>query len=255
MVAELDYRVERRFTRPVREHHVLCRMEPCGDWIPAAGTPFEWRLTPGTICDARSDCWGQRLQYAFIPEGHTELILEIHGRFARAGEFAVQPGPEWCGGYSVLTAPGATLIDWAARSPAGSTAAIAAYNAAMFVHDMMEYRPGVTGPSTSAEEAARLGAGVCQDLVQATLSIARMHGARVRYVAGFLPGEGESHAWLEVWDGDRWIGIDPTHGDYAAEEAIAWARGRDASDCRLDRGVFTGSAMQSMTVSARVSVG
>jgi len=212
MEVDLQYRVEWRFSEPVREHHLLCRIQPCAEWS-AAGGENGWILEPRTEFEMREDCWRQSLYYAFIPDAHTELTIDIHGRFSRTDVHSAEPGPEWCAGSSVLTAP---------------------------------------GPATPAEESATLGVGVCQDMVQASISLVRMRGVRARYVAGFVPGEGQSHAWMEVWSEDKWHGIDPTRGVPAGPHYLAWARGRDAADCRLDRGVFSGGGTQTMSVTSKV---
>ena len=38
----------------------------------------------------------------------------------------------------------------------------------------------------------------------------RSRGLAARYVAGLIPGEGETHAWVEVHDGAGYVGVDPT---------------------------------------------
>jgi len=252
MEVDLQYRVEWRFSEPAREHHLLCRTQPCSEWS-ATGSEGSWTLEPRTECELREDCWGQKLYYGFIPEPHTELTIEIRGRFCRVDACGPEPGPEWCAGFSVLTAPGRTLLAWAGRFDPAATALEIAWNASRWVHDHIEYRAGVTGPATPAEESATLGLGVCQDIVQATISLVRMKGVRARYVAGFVPGEGQSHAWMEVWSAEAWHGIDPTRGVPAGPHYLAWARGRDAADCRLDRGVFSGGGSQTMSVTSKVT--
>ncbi|HUX49818.1 MAG TPA: transglutaminase family protein [Spirochaetia bacterium] len=251
MEVDLQYRVEWRFSEPVREHHLLCRIQPCAEWS-AAGGENGWILEPQTECEMREDCWGQSLYYAFIPDAHTDLTIDIHGRFSRTAVHSAEPGPEWCAGFSVLTAPGPTLLDWAGRFESAATPLGIAWNAARWVHNHIEYRAEVTGPATPAEESATLGVGVCQDMVQASISLVRMRGVRARYVAGFVPGEGQSHAWMDVWSEDQWHGIDPTRGVPAGPHYLAWARGRDAADCRLDRGVFSGGGTQTMSVTSKV---
>lgn len=117
---------------------------------------------------------------------------------------------------------------------------------------VFSYAQGKTDISTTAEQAWRLGCGVCQDYSHILLSLCRMAGIKARYVAGMLIGEGLSHAWIEVEDGGYWYGLDPTNGVRVAEDHIKISHGRDYADCLLNQGVFTGTAQQKQTVSVSV---
>ncbi len=75
----------------------------------------------------------------------------------------------------------------------------------------------------------------------------------MQYTKGVLLGEGESHAWIEAFDGERWRGFDPTNNRLAEEDHIKISHGRDYRDCSINRGVFTGRATQRQTVLVRVT--
>lgn len=115
------------------------------------------------------------------------------------------------------------------------------------------YETGSTGIMTTAEEAWQQGKGVCQDYAHICLALLRQASVPCRYVVGMLTGEGLSHAWIEIADGGRWYGLDPTNGIPVLEEHIKISHGRDYADCLINQGVFTGSAsqIQSITVSVR----
>lgn len=95
------------------------------------------------------------------------------------------------------------------------------------VHDTMTYAKGRTGMATTAEQALEQGSGVCQDESHVMIALCRLSGITARYVAGFLYGEGESHAWVEVLHDGRWYGLDPTNAIPAGEKHIRIAVGRD----------------------------
>lgn len=78
------------------------------------------------------------------------------------------------------------------------------------VHGTIAYTKGATGMGTTAEQALALKAGVCQDESHVMIALCRLCGITARYVTGFLMGEGESHAWVEVLQDGRWYGMDPT---------------------------------------------
>lgn len=120
------------------------------------------------------------------------------------------------------------------------------------VHDTIDYAKGRTGMATTAEQAMELCAGVCQDESQVMIALCRLNGITARYVAGFLYGEGESHAWVEVLHEGRWYGLDPTNAIPAGEKHIRIAVGRDAKDCPMNTGIFYGSAEQEIRVKVKV---
>ena len=120
------------------------------------------------------------------------------------------------------------------------------------VHEAFSYEPGATDTTTTAAEAFESGRGVCQDYAHVLISLCRLLGIQARYVTGLMVGEGASHAWVEVHDGVRWRGFDPTNNCSADDRYLLFATGRDFEDCPIERGVFRGSAEQVQTVSASV---
>lgn len=114
------------------------------------------------------------------------------------------------------------------------------------------YVQGVTDINTTAEEALKLGKGVCQDYSHILIALCHMFRIPARYVVGMLCGEGLSHAWVEVCDSGFWIGLDPTNNLVVGEQHIKISSGRDYGDCRINQGVFTGFAGQSQEISVIV---
>ena len=110
--------------------------------------------------------------------------------------------------------------------------------------DTFRYEAGSTFFSTTAEEAFAQGCGVCQDYAHILLALCRNENMTARYVAGTIPGEGQTHAWIEVWNQGRWKGFDPTNNRITDEDYICMAYGRDAADCSLSQGIFVGGGNQ-----------
>ena len=116
------------------------------------------------------------------------------------------------------------------------------------VRDHIAYTPGATHVHTSAGEAWAEGRGVCQDFSHATLSLLRALGIPGRYVSGYVHTEdaaigvpviGESHAWVEAWNGG-WEAHDPTNGRAVAAAHVLVARGRDYRDVSPLTGIYAG---------------
>ncbi len=117
------------------------------------------------------------------------------------------------------------------------------------LNKQMTYEPNTTNMNTSAAEAFRSRRGVCQDYAHILIALCRHNGIPARYVNGFIAGEGETHAWVEVFvenaeNGNEWRALDPTHGNYVDYGYIKLAHGRDADDCTVSRGIYTGMALQ-----------
>lgn len=120
------------------------------------------------------------------------------------------------------------------------------------LHESYTYKPLVTNVDTSAEEAYKLGAGVCQDYAHIFISLLHLDGITARYVTGFLTGEGASHAWVEVLSDNKWYGFDPTNECRVTEDHIKLGVGRDAKDCMINRGIMHGGGTQSQSVNVVV---
>jgi transglutaminase-like putative cysteine protease len=103
--------------------------------------------------------------------------------------------------------------------------------------------------------------GVCQDLAHLTVGAVRSLGVPARYVSGYLHDRdaplgqavtGESHAWVQWWDGE-WTSFDPTNGRPAGPEHIVVARGRDYWDVPPHKGVYAGPPATSLGVEVEVA--
>lgn len=112
------------------------------------------------------------------------------------------------------------------------------------LHEKVKYEAFSTNTKTSAIEAFTQGKGVCQDFANIILAILRSQDIACRYISGFIPGEGESHAWIEVNDNGIWYAIDPTRKQLIESDYLKIAQGRDFNDCTMERGVFVGEGFQ-----------
>ncbi|MFN8014906.1 MAG: transglutaminase family protein [Dermatophilaceae bacterium] len=128
---------------------------------------------------------------------------------------------------------------------------------ASVLRDTMTYQTGVTGVHSSGEQAWAERRGVCQDFAHIAIGALRTLGIPARYVSGYLVpqrsleiGEssvGESHAWVEFWDGG-WTPIDPTNGTPVDLDHIVVARGRDYEDVPPFKGVYSGTGSAALAV-------
>jgi transglutaminase-like putative cysteine protease len=130
------------------------------------------------------------------------------------------------------------------------------------VWDEMKYVSGSTKVHGHAQDAWAARKGVCQDMAHVAIGALRIADVPARYVSGYLHpkrepqvGEavvGESHAWIEWWDGE-WVGFDPTNDIEPGDRHIVVARGRDYSDVPPLTGIFSGGKTSTMAVEVKVT--
>ena len=160
------------------------------------------------------------------------------------------------------TAVTAELAETARQRTDGADPLEAAGEIVSWVNQRVAYVPGATEVQTGAQEAWDMGQGVCQDLAHLTVALLREVGLPARYVSGYLhpmaaaePGdemEGESHAWVEFWDGE-WIACDPTNLAQVGERHVVVAAGRDYGDVPPLKGIYRGAPNSSMQVAVTVA--
>lgn len=130
------------------------------------------------------------------------------------------------------------------------------------IHEEVDYVVGSTHVKGRAADSWEARAGVCQDMAHLVIGGLRQVGIPARYVSGYLHpvadpviGEtvgGESHAWVEWWDG-TWHGWDPTNNTAPGERHIVVATGRNYADVKPLSGIFTGTGTSSMFVDVKIT--
>ena len=109
-----------------------------------------------------------------------------------------------------------------------------------WVHTNIEYRPGSSGPGTSALDILEQRAGVCRDFALLATGFCRAMNIPARYTFGYLPDIAveppdvpmDFHAWFEAYLGGRWYAFDARHNTPRIGRVVV-GRGRDAVDTAL----------------------
>ena len=103
------------------------------------------------------------------------------------------------------------------------------------VANTVDYRPGSTSSATTAAQAVKAGAGVCQDHAHVFISAARTLRVPARYVVGYLLALDEklteTHAWAEAHIPEiGWVGFDPANRLCPTDRYVRLGCGIDSSD-------------------------
>ena len=146
--------------------------------------------------------------------------------------------------------PAITAFARAALCP-GQTVRAAVEAVGRALHGVMIYDAEATDVTTPPQEAFSARRGVCQDFAQIMIAGLRAIGVPAAYVSGFLrtyPPEGQPrlegvdamHAWVAAWCGpvQGWVEYDPTNAQWAGEDYITVATGRDYADVAPVKGAI-----------------
>lgn len=238
-----NYQAITHFSKPVGKHYFLLRCMPCVNVCQQAGKRELFIHPDGSVIYG-ADAWKNPIQYGCRMEEHDSFVFVSSGEM-RLASYRI-PEDSFSDVFRVpsrLTVPSVAMKGLLADVDEGKPLDCALC-LAQKVHDYMHYVSGKTNTDTAAAEAFSLRVGVCQDYAHILITLCRASGISARYVNGFIAGIGETHAWVEVLDGGYWWGIDPTHNCQIENGYIKVAHGRDAMDCPVNRGVFTGMGVQ-----------
>lgn len=162
-------------------------------------------------------------------------------------------------GQTELTKPGGGIRALVRELRKDAPAALDALHAlSARIRDKVAYQAGVTGVTTSAEDAWALGCGVCQDHAHLFIGSARALGFPARYVSGYLMmndrvEQEATHAWAEAHVDDLgWVGFDVSNGISPDQRYVRVATGRDYRDAAPVTGMSIGSATEDLVVSVAV---
>jgi transglutaminase-like putative cysteine protease len=222
-------------------------------------------INPAARVQRYTDYWGTPVEAFDVHVPHDQLQVVATSIVDTVQRWRPAPGVGWRELRSERVAD--RLCEYLERSPVVDDAAADPSRAAVLeamrglpnpkaaieyaieaVRQRLVYTPGVTHVHTSAGEAWADGAGVCQDFSHNTLSLLRGVGIPARYISGYIHSEdsevgvtglGESHAWIEAWNGD-WEAHDPTNGRKVASAHVLVARGRDYRDVSPLTGIYAG---------------
>jgi len=155
-------------------------------------------------------------------------------------------------------AASAQITDFA-RAAVGQTQSVRAVVQAVgrALHAHMQFDPDATDVTTSPDTAFEARKGVCQDYAQIMVAALRGLGIPAAYMSGFLrttppPGQPRldgvdaMHAWVAAWCGAEqgWVEYDPTNRQWAGEDYITVAWGRDYADAAPVRGAIRTAGAQ-----------
>lgn len=206
------YVTEAKFTPAVEYHFFKLRAVPCVNEFQRLEEQSLLVLPSDCILNFSTDAFGNSIQYGSYNLWHDYFRVESKG-IVECEKYAI---PDPCpndiySSPSYLIQYDQELMDWAKQ--------IAEYKQEGWslpeilthaVHHKIRYQKYETDNTTTAVEVFHKEKGVCQDYAHLLIAVCRCLGLHARYVNGFVLGEGETHAWVEIHDGKQWLGYDAT---------------------------------------------
>lgn len=201
------------------------------------------------------DAFGNIIHTLVIDQPHDALLISVSGEVhtGKAGLIPIDglPLPIYLRD-TPLTKANEAMIDFAKQFKAKSLEEMM-----HALRDKMDYISGSTQVDTTAAEAFTQGQGVCQDHAHAFIGCCRSLGLPARYVSGYLfTDDGslmQTHAWVEVWQNDAWLGLDVSNGILVGEVHVRLASGLDYRTASPVTGTRVGGGIEGMSSSVIVN--
>lgn len=260
MLLHIRHETSYRYDKPVQYSIQALRLTPR---LEGGLRLKEWRITAPGRRRPQTDAYGNVSHFLTIEQPHAEIHVLAEGWVEtddQAGAWIDDDGKLPVLAFlqeTPLTRANDAIRDLAAASLDDGRdfeQRLIALMAA--VESRIEYRSGVTDVECGAAEALRHGYGVCQDHAHLMIACCRAAGIPARYVSGYLytgnDGHVASHAWIDVWDGARWLSCDATHKRFAGPLYCRLAVGRDYLDACPVRGIRHGGGTEAMSAHVQV---
>ncbi len=258
-ILRFSYKMQLAFSDKVHNHRFTLRMLPQSDERQEI-LQRELRVLPGCDIHEDFDSFGNEYAYGEVVQEHEHFEVELNGLARVKAEGTGVPmsvplialAPYRFQSQYTRAQDAVKLYYEENKKEAGEGVLEFAQRLTHRLYQDMEYTQGVTDIRTTAEEAIAKRKGVCQDYAHIMLSLCRIADIPCRYVVGMMSGEGYSHAWVEVCDGQAGYGFDPTNDRLVNEGYVKISHGRDYQDCIVNRGVFNGYVEQTQEISVIV---
>jgi hypothetical protein len=178
---------------------------------PADLTGLTLRLTGKDLSRLPSD------EHQSVKKEGTGWVIDVHPPKLPTGDSLTiaevgKQKPEWLKPTLNIPSNSSTFKELSATVLKGETKVIPAALAVRgYVYSIMRPNAGI-GVLRDATEVLSSKEGVCRDYAILTATLMRASGIPARLASGVVNWQGDFfyHAWVEIWDGSKWIGVDST---------------------------------------------
>lgn len=256
-ILDFSYELKINFKEAVRKHQFVYRCIPkCEPRQEITNLQIE--ISPCDYWAFGHDGFGNKTVYGSMQEEHNEFSLHVFGHAQT--DWKIYDGDKLYNQLFLiqtpLTKPGISMLCYLDKIFPHIRRKTGNYGKACEImdgiYDYFSYAKGTTGVATTAEQAFSQKMGVCQDYAHIMIGLCRQIKIPARYVSGAMIGEGCSHAWVEIFSDGCWYGFDPTNHILVNDLYVVFARGRDSSDCIINKGTYWGIGYEQQKIKVLV---
>jgi transglutaminase-like putative cysteine protease len=258
MLMSISHKTHYHYDGPVQHAVQALRLSPPNGMSQEV---LDWSISiPGIDKAARfQDAFGNLVHLVTPPGPVTRLEIVAEGTIRTtdtagvAGMTREAALPSLFLRQTALTKPDAA-IEALAQQSLSSNRLETLHQLMGLIRDAVRYDTDATHVHTTASEALKDGAGVCQDHAHILIAGARSIGIPARYVTGYLHVDTDEtavahHAWAEAYIDDLgWVGFDPANRICPTEHYVRLATGLDARDAAPLRGIRLGPWVENLAV-------
>lgn len=201
------------------------------------------------------DTFGNLTHTLVIDQPHQDLLISVVGE-VETGVESLPPRQQLPLAIFLRDTP-LTQADTAMMAFANQFKGKPLQDMMLALREKMHYIKGATKVDTTAAQAFQLGQGVCQDHAHAFIGCCRSLGLPARYVSGYLFTEDgslmQTHAWVDVWQNEAWLGLDVSNGTLVDEMHVRLATGLDYRSASPVTGMRVGGGDEGMASSVTVN--
>lgn len=249
---KFTYRMSLTFDGPVCDHYFALRLVPVSNDVQEINITNK-SFSPAEYLNETEDGFGNHRYVGQCMSYHDRLECIVEGT-AKVDGMQIQKEelhPVYCypSRYTQMTKE---LRNYSRTMKLAGRNLEKAIQIMENLYQDFSYVSGSTDIHTTAGEAWKNGKGVCQDYAHIMIALCRENQIPARYVNGMMIGEGYTHAWVEIYTGEGWYGLDPTNDLHVDDCYIKLAHGRDYGDCVVDKGLFRGLVSQTQEIYVNV---
>jgi len=216
---------------------------------------IDWQIKVNGQLTAFEDAFGNLAHTLVIDQPHQALLIAVSGE-VDTGVATTAPEQTLPMAVYLRDTP-LTQADAAMTAFAQPFAGAPLTDMMQALRAQMQYIAGATQVDTPAATAFRLGKGVCQDHAHAFIGCCHQLGVPARYVSGYLFTEDgnlmQTHAWVDVWQQDQWLGLDVSNGTLVNETHVRLAVGLDYRSASPVTGSRIGGGIEGMASMVNVN--
>ena len=222
-----------------------------------------WKINAPSKLSEFIDAFGNVCHVFVLDTNYSGMLIESRGEVLTKDQFIFQDSKSAVSPFCLLqqtplSEPSEEMIQYfSSKFPSLTPDNIV--DLAKCIKDIVAYKKGVTDTHTTASEAWKIQAGVCQDHTHIMLGICRYLGLPARYVSGYFYDENSpefaSHAWVDVCfdiENAVWHSIDVTNACFSNERHIRLAIGRDYAHVSPVKGIRSGGGVEELNTKVHI---